>query len=97
MIELLKAEDYNPVALFEHVMDSLKIRTDASLARALGVGSPTICKMRKKDMPITSSMLIRMHDLTGQSLDDLRALANIPKMKSLPPKKAAVVLVEVEA
>jgi hypothetical protein len=85
MNNLLKVEGYNPVALFESVMDKMHIRNDASLARTLGVGSPTICKMRKKAMPITSSMLIRMHDVTGQTIDELRDIAHIPKTTAKAP------------
>lgn len=78
----LENADYNPAALLDSVIDDKKLRNDSNLARMLGVGAPAICKMRSKQTQITADLLIRMHDATGRSLDDLRATGGIPKTKS---------------
>ncbi len=91
MTNLLKIESYNPSALFDDLMTRLHANNDAALARKLGVTSPAICKMRHKKAQITAALLVRAHDITGESLDSLRLLAGIPKT---PPLTKLVPLAE---
>ncbi len=90
MINLLNIEGYNPGALLDCVMEQTKVRSDSALARALGTGAPAICKIRGKHAQMTPDLLIRMYDLTGRSIDELRNIAGIPKSKptAAKPKRA---------
>ncbi len=88
MINLLKVEGYNPGALLDCVIEQTKLRSDSALARAVGTGAPAICKIRGKHAQITPDFLIRMYDLTGRSIDELRNIAGIPKTKLTLVKKA---------
>lgn len=87
MIDLLSIENYNPAALFEHVLDYTHTRSDAQLAKMLGVAPPAICKIRHKKVRMTADMLIRLHDATGKSLDELRGIAGIPKTNTKTQSK----------
>ncbi|MES2729949.1 MAG: hypothetical protein V4621_07645 [Pseudomonadota bacterium] len=77
--KLLELKSYNPAALIDEVTDLLDLKNDRALAAALNIGAPSICKIRSKVAAITPNILIRMHDLTGKSLDELRAMGGIPK------------------
>jgi hypothetical protein len=55
-------------------MMTLKVKSDAALARALQVPPSTISKVRNKRMPINSSLLLSAHELTEISIRDLRVL-----------------------
>ncbi len=95
VINFLHNETYKPGALFDDVMNMKGLRNDTQLANALGLGAPTICKMRKKHTQITADLLIRMHDVTGRTLDDLRTVAGIP-IGIQKKQKAARLMVELK-
>lgn len=80
--DLLKHPGYDPDNLLDSLMARFKLHNDAELSRKLNIACPTISKMRKRKAPISAVTLIAMHDNTGLSLDELRALANIPKTPS---------------
>jgi transcriptional regulator with XRE-family HTH domain len=63
---------YNPDALLNHVMALLNLRTDAELAKALGVSPPALSKVRHRRMEVGASMLIRLHETTNLSIRELR-------------------------
>jgi fructose/tagatose bisphosphate aldolase len=77
----LQSNDYNPDKLLDEVMDFLKIRNDAKLSKALGIGAPVISKIRSRNCSITPRLLIIMHDATGISLNQLRNFAGIKPYK----------------
>lgn len=87
--EFLNVPGYNPENLLDGLSNFLKLRNDAQLARALGVGAPVICKIRKRTYAVTHRMLIHMHDATGISLDVIREMGGIPKsnLTGKPKKK----------
>jgi hypothetical protein len=66
--------NYDPNPLLDAIRSRLKIRSDASLSRVLGVAPPVISKIRHRKLPIGASLLIRMHDATELSIKDLREL-----------------------
>lgn len=65
---------YNPDCLLDTLIELLQIKSDAGLARALRVAAPVISRIRCRRMPVGAAMLIRMHELTGLSIRDLRGL-----------------------
>jgi hypothetical protein len=69
---------YDPNALFDVVMARRKLKNDAALAIELGVPAPTVSKIRSHAMPVGPTMLIRVHDVSGLSLNQIRAYLGMP-------------------
>lgn len=90
MTNLLEMETYNPAALFDALMDRLHVRNDSALAKKIGVTPPVISKMRNKKVQITATLLVQLHDITGESLDALRTMAGIPKSNLATGKSISV-------
>jgi hypothetical protein len=67
-------ETYNPNALLDAVSEKLGAKNDAALARALEVAPPMLSRIRHNKLPVGASLLVAMHELTGASTRDLRAL-----------------------
>lgn len=65
---------YNANNLLDLLTKELGLKNDAALARKLEVMPPLISKIRNGRLPIGASLLIRMHEVTGMSIRDLRWL-----------------------
>ncbi len=65
---------YNPNHLLDAILGKLQLRNDAALSRALEVAPPVISKIRHHKLQVGASILIRMHELTGMPIRDLRDL-----------------------
>lgn len=66
------AQSYNPSNLFDFLCRRYGTKTDVQLAMLLGVGNPVICKMRRRVLPVSGSLLIRIHEITGISIRELK-------------------------
>jgi plasmid maintenance system antidote protein VapI len=58
--------------LLDAVMGKLLLRSDAALSRALEVPPPVISKLRHDRLRIGPTMLIRMHEVTGLPIRELK-------------------------
>jgi hypothetical protein len=67
-------ETYNPNHLLDILRGNMQLRNDAALSRMLEVAPPVISKIRHRRLPVGASLLIRMHEVTGMSIRDLRDL-----------------------
>ena len=65
---------YDPNRLLDSLIQQLGLKNDAALSRALEVAPPVISKIRHYRLPVGASMLIRMHEVSGLSIRDLRYL-----------------------
>lgn len=65
---------YDPNHLLDSLIEKLKLKNDAALSRALEVAPPVISKIRHRRLPVGASLLIRMHEVSGLSIQDLRVL-----------------------
>jgi hypothetical protein len=65
---------YDPSRLLDALRDRMQLRNDAALARMLEVSLTTVQRVREKKAPIGASLLIRMFEVTGISIRDLRDL-----------------------
>jgi hypothetical protein len=72
--ELLKSVEYNPNNLLDQLLEQMRLKNDAALARALEVAPPVISKIRHRRLPVGASLLIRMHEVSDLSIRDLRYL-----------------------
>lgn len=65
---------YDPDNLLTALIRKLNLKNHAALARALDVEQTVISKIRHGKLPVSASMLIRMHEVTHLSIEDLRSL-----------------------
>jgi hypothetical protein len=65
---------YDPNHMLESLIGQLNLKNDAALSRALEVSPPVISKIRHRRLPVSASLLIRMHEVCGLSIKDLRHL-----------------------
>ncbi len=70
--------------VFNHIMEVHQLKNDVALAKFLGVSTTGISKIRHGKQQITDGLLFRMHEKTGISAADLRALMPKPKRAKKP-------------
>lgn len=68
------SQTYNPNRLLDALLQNMRLKNDAALSRMLEVAPPIISKIRHYHLPVSASLLIRMHEATGVSIGDLRFL-----------------------
>lgn len=61
--------------LIDGVIAALELKNDAALARAAQIAPPILSKVRNGRLPITASVLLRLHDATGIPVAELRGMA----------------------
>ena len=66
--------NYDPGYLLDTFIRRLGLKNDAALARHLEVAPPVISKTHNGKLAIGASLLLRLHEVTGISIKDLRAL-----------------------
>lgn len=71
---LIDQETYDPNKLLDALIEKLSLKNDAALSRVLEVAPPVISKIRHRRLPVGASLLIRMHEESGLSIRELRAL-----------------------
>ncbi|HYD82358.1 MAG TPA: hypothetical protein VEC06_21350 [Paucimonas sp.] len=70
----LNNPQYDPNNLLGSLIQKLNLKNDAALSRALEVAPPVISKIRHRRLPVGASLLIRMHEVCGLSIKELREL-----------------------
>lgn len=65
---------YDPEVLLDTLMCILGAPNDRQLAHRLKVAPSQVCKVRKRRISVAPSLLIGMHEETGLSIRQLRAL-----------------------
>jgi len=65
---------YDPNHLLGSLLHRMNLKNDAALSRALEVAPPVISKIRHGRLPVGASLLIRMHEVCGLSIRELRDL-----------------------
>lgn len=71
--EHTNAPGYDPNRLLSTLLDKLHLKNDAALSRALEIAPPMISKIRHRRLPVGGSLLLRMHEVSGLSITELRA------------------------
>lgn len=64
--------------MLDGVIEQQNLKNDAALARAIKVAPPVISKIRNGVLPLGSSMLVKLHEFTGKTTLEIKALAGIP-------------------
>jgi hypothetical protein len=65
---------YNPNRLLDTLIERMGLANDGALSRRLKVAKTVISNMRHNRLPVGASMLMWMHEATGISIRELRAL-----------------------
>ncbi len=66
--------DYTPHILINYLIKELQLKSDRQLAIRLGVAAPVISKIRHQQIPVGSTVLLRLHEESQISTKNLRAL-----------------------
>jgi plasmid maintenance system antidote protein VapI len=74
----------NPNLLLDKLLEVLDCKNDAAMCRVMEIAPPVISKMRHGHNAVTAAFLIKAHDATGLSINDLRALLYAPLAVALP-------------
>jgi len=74
---LLENATYDPGNLFNAIKTKFQLKNDAALSGKLAVSAPVISKVRRKKMPISDALLVRMHDVTGMQISEIRQLMGV--------------------
>jgi hypothetical protein len=64
--------------LLDHAIRKCKLKNDSALAGALGVDPGCVSHVRNKTYGVSDIMFIRLHELTGEPIAELRELAGLP-------------------
>lgn len=64
----------NPNHFIDSILTTMNLKNDAALARAAQLTAPAVSKLRHGRLPITPAILLKLHDYTGLSIEQLRAL-----------------------
>lgn len=72
---------YNPDNLLDALLERLELKNDAALARLLEVAPPVLSKIRHRRLPVGAALLIRMHEVSGLSVRELRNLMGDRRQK----------------
>lgn len=80
------APSYKPHSFLAKVAEKLGVEVDTHLAAKLGVDNTMFCHIRSRKLRITACMMIRVHDLTGWTIDEIRTLAGIPSTNAMEEK-----------
>jgi transcriptional regulator with XRE-family HTH domain len=65
---------YNPNRLLDTLIERMGLTSDGALSRRLKVAKTVIWNIRHGRLPVCASMLLWMHEATGISISELRAL-----------------------
>lgn len=65
-------ETYNANGLLNAVISRHHLKNDAALARMLGVAPPVISKLRGHNMPVGPTMILKLHEICGFQVADIR-------------------------
>lgn len=60
--------------LFDKIMRDFNLKNDSALARALGLSRPVVSKIRHRKRPVGDTVLLQIHDRTGWSVKEIKAL-----------------------
>ena len=69
---VVQIQRYDPDQLLAGLLNKLNLKNDAALSRTLEVSPPVISKIRHRRLPVTASLLIRMHEVSALSIAELR-------------------------
>ena len=79
--EKISGFEYNPGILLDTLCVLLKLKTDGELAKTLDVAPSILSKIRCRRIPVGAIVLIRMHEVSGLTIAELRWLMGERRQK----------------
>lgn len=73
--------EYDPARMLDLLIIGLRAKNDFALARMLEVSPPMISKVRRRRTAVSASLLIRIHEVCGLNIADLRGLMGDRRQK----------------
>lgn len=64
--------------LLNALIQRMCLKNDAALARALFIAPPVLSKIRHGRLDVGATLLIRMHEVSGLSIRNLKLLGGFP-------------------
>lgn len=58
--------------LIDILLDELELKSDAELARELGLPYPAISKIRHNKINVSANTILKIYDATGWSIEKIR-------------------------
>lgn len=68
---------YNPANLLDALIQRNALKNDAALSRLLRMTPAVVSKVRHKHVEVTPAILVRMYDVSGIEINELRALMGL--------------------
>lgn len=77
---------YQPSRLFDAICKNCALKTDSELAVLLGIGNAQICKVRHGNQPLSGQLLLRIHEVTGMEIRQLKMLMGDRRSRQRPSR-----------
>jgi plasmid maintenance system antidote protein VapI len=65
---------YHPERVLDQVSEELGVSDDIALAKALKIAAPLLDRIRHGQTPLRASILLRINEVSGMSMGELRSL-----------------------
>lgn len=65
---------FDPSKLLDVIKERYQVKTDSGLAELLNMTSPQISRIRHCGVPLSASAMIKIHEITGFSIAQLKTL-----------------------
>ena len=70
--------------LFDAILHEKGIRTDGELAEEIGIEPTSLSRLRHGHRPVSDGVILRVHEMTGWSIRDIKAALEMPSRKGRP-------------
>lgn len=70
--------------LFDAIQREKGFRTDAQLAEEIGIEPANLSRLRHGRRQVSDGMILRMHEITGWAIRDIKAALAIPSREQIP-------------
>lgn len=77
--------NFDPAHMLDHLRYRFRLTTDASLCRMLDVTPPLLSKIRHRKRSVCAGLIIRIHEVTGIRVHDLRVMMGDRRSRMRPP------------
>lgn len=74
-------KEYKPSRLLDVLQERLGLANDGRLANALEIPTSSVSRMRNGKIPVYPALLIRMHEVSGLSIQELREIVGDRRSK----------------
>jgi hypothetical protein len=76
--DVLSYDTYTPEELLNGVMEHMKLKNHAALAKAFQMSPPQVSKIVHRTAPVTARLVLRIHEVTGISVPRLKEMCGLP-------------------